>query len=33
VNYSWDQASWQAWWRGQQLSPETDLRRSPWGIM
>jgi HEAT repeat protein len=29
VNYSWDQASWQAWWRGQQLSPETDLRRSP----
>jgi hypothetical protein len=29
VNYGWDQASWQNWWREQQLSPQTDLRRSP----
>ena len=28
VNFGWDQASWQSWWRKQQLSPTTDLRRS-----
>lgn len=29
VNYGWDQSGWKSWWRNQQLSPSTDLRRSP----